>query len=257
MVNKMNKVKELLNAGEPALGTWVTIQHPDVPEILSTLSLDWLMFDMEHAPADISTLETMLPAVDEDHVTPFVRVPWNDIVWIKRVLDLGVKGILVPYVNTKKEAKKVVKACQYPPQGVRGVGPRRATKYGEKDLGEYYDNFAETLVIGVQIETPKALENLDAILSVEAIDFVFIGPNDLSANLGVYRQFASTTYKKAVDKVLAICKEEQVAPGIFSGDPNEITDQIKKGFQFISIATDYGILRSSYAHILGELKGIR
>lgn len=251
----MNEVKELLNAGKPALGTWVTIQHPDVPEILSTLSLDWLMFDMEHAPADISTLEKMLPAVDEDHATPFVRVPWNDIVWVKRVLDLGVKGLLVPYVNTKQEAKKAVKACQYPPQGVRGVGPRRATKYGKKDLGEYYDSFAEDLVIGVQIETPKALENLDVILSVEGIDFAFIGPNDLSANLGVYRQFSSSTYKKAIDKVLATCNEKQVAPGIFSGDPSEITDQIEKGFQFISIATDYGILRSSYANILKELKG--
>lgn len=150
----MNKVKELLEAGEPAFGTWVTIQHPDVPEILSTLPFDWLMFDMEHAPADVSTLETMLPAVDEDHVVPFVRVPWNDIVWIKRVLDVGVKGILVPYVSTKAEAKKVVNACQYPPRGIRGVGPRRAINYGEKDREDYYDRFEGNLVIGVQVETP-------------------------------------------------------------------------------------------------------
>lgn len=108
--------------------------------------------------------------------------------------------------------------------------------------------------LACKLKPPEALANLDEILSVEQIDMAFIGPNDLSANLGVYRQFASSKYRKAVDKVLATCKEKNVAPGIFSGDPSEITAQIKNGFQFISIAADYGILRSTYANILRELR---
>lgn len=252
----MNHVKELFENGKPALGTWVTIQHPDIPEILSTLPFDWLMFDIEHSPADISTLQTMLPTVS-DQITPFVRVPWNDIVWIKRVLDLGVKGILVPYVNTKKEAEKVVNACRYPPRGVRGVGPRRATKYGSKDLEAYYHTFEDELIISVQVETSEALENLDAILSVNGIDMAFVGPNDLSANLGVYRQFDSPKYKRAIDTVLTTCNTNDVVPGIFTGHPEDVKKQLKKGFQFISIGIDYDIFRNTYARFLKEIKNIQ
>ena len=251
----MNKVKELFKKKEPALGAWVTIQHPDVVEIMSTLPFDWLMFDMEHTPSDISTLQTILPALNGTDIVPFTRAPWNDMVAIKRLLDLGFKGLLVPYVNSKEEAEAVVRACRYPPKGVRGVGPRRATRYGSIDIVEYFNNFEkEDLIIGIQIETQKALDNIYEILSVEGIELAFVGPNDLSANLGVFRQFDHPKFQKAIDLVLNACDDKGVTPGIFAGGPDAAKKWIEKGFRFVSIAHDYSTLRRAYLNALNDVR---
>jgi len=252
----MNKVKELFKRKEPALGAWVTIQHPDVVEILATLPFDWLMFDMEHSPADISTLQVILPALNGTDIVPFVRAPWNDMVVIKRLLDLGFKGILIPYVNSREEAEAAVRACRYPPRGVRGVGPRRAIRYGSIDIVEYYNNFErEDLIIGVQIETQKALDNIYETLSVEGIELAFVGPNDLSASLGVFRQLDHPKFQKAIDIVLKACEDLGVTPGIMAGSPEETKKWIERGFRFVSIAHDYSMLRRAYLNALNDVRG--
>lgn len=251
----MSRVKELFEKEEPAIGTWITIQNCDLVETLSTLPFDWFMFDWEHSPADISTLQTLLPGIRGTDITPFVRVPWNDIVRIKRVLDIGLEGILVPYVNNEKEAKNAVKACRYPPNGVRGVGPRRATMYGDTDIEEYFHNFEdEDLIVGVLVETQKALDNLDDILAVEGIKLAFVGPYDLSANLEIFGQFDHPKFQNAIERVLNVSEEVGVTPGIYTRSAKKAKTWIEKGFRFVSISSDYLVLRDAYSN---ALKGLR
>jgi|Deesub1362B_J571_1020462.scaffolds.fasta_scaffold00065_120 2-keto-3-deoxy-L-rhamnonate aldolase RhmA len=250
----MNKTKNLLKEGKVALGAWVTIQHADVAEIMATLPFDWLLFDMEHSPADFSTINTLLPALNGTEITPFIRVPWNDMVMIKRALDLGIQGLLIPYVNTKEEAEAVVRASRYPPKGIRGVGPRRATKYGVIPITEYYEKFEkEDLLIGIQIETDEALKNIEDMLSVDGVDLAFIGPNDLSASLGVFRKLDDPKFQRAVDLVLEACESSGVAPGIMTGGSEDAKKWIERGFKFVSIAHDYSILRKAYLNALTEV----
>ncbi|MFW6048308.1 MAG: HpcH/HpaI aldolase family protein [Candidatus Natronoplasma sp.] len=251
----MNSLKDKFRNDELTLGTWISVQHPDIVEMLSSLPFDWLMFDMEHSPATIQSLQKMLPALDGTDITPFVRVPWNDIVHIKRVLDIGFEGVLVPYVNTKKEAEKAVKACRYPPEGLRGVGPRRACMYGKQDVKDYFDNFEkEDLIVGIQIETSTALDNVDEILSVEGIDLALVGPMDLSANLGVFGDYDHPKFKEAIDKVLTACEKEDITPGAFATDVDQMKKQIEKGFRFVSIGLDYSVLLDAYSKILNTLR---
>jgi len=251
---RVNKTKKLLKEGKAALGAWVTIGHPDVVEIMASLPFDWLLFDMEHAPLDISTVETLLPALNGTDITPFVRVPWNDMVIIKRALDLGFMGILVPYVNTKEEAEAAVRACRYPPRGIRGVGPRRATRFGSIPATEYFEKFEkEVLTIGIQIETERAIKNIEDILSVEGIELAFVGPSDLSASLGVFKKFDHPKFQKAIDIVIENCENAGVAPGIMTGGPEDAKKWIERGFRFISIAHDDIILRRAYLSALTDV----
>ncbi len=247
------RIEEPVKSEQISLGTWLTIQDPTIVELLSNLPLDWLMFDMEHGPADISTLQKILPALSDD-VTPFVRVPWNDKVRIKRALDLGFEGLLVPYVNNKEEVKEIVNACRYPPRGIRGIGPRRAIKYGEKDIEEYYESFEDDLIIGVQVETSDSLDNLNKILSVDEVDMAFVGPYDLSANLGIFGELNHPDFNDAINKVLNKCEENDVVPGIFAGDREDAKNWIDKGFKFVSIGQDFSNLREKYLKDLEFLK---
>jgi len=249
----MNKTKKLLKEGKIALGAWITIQHIDVAELMATLPFDWLLFDLEHSPGEIATVNTMLPALNGSEITPFIRVPWNDMVMIKRALDLGIQGLLVPYVNTKEEAEAVVRASRYPPKGIRGVGPRRATKYGSIPVVEYYEKFEEDLIIGVQIETEEAVRNVEDIVSVEGVDLAFIGPNDLSAALGVFRKFEDPKFQSSVDRVLEACENSGVAPGIFCGGVEDAKKWMERGFRFLSIGHDYSMLRRAYLNALAKL----
>jgi len=129
-----NRVLSKISRGEVTLGVWITISHPEVVEILSNLPFDWFMFDMEHAPLTIRDIEVLLMPLRGSDIVPLVRVPWNDFVVIKQVLDLGVQGVLIPWVNTREEAERAVKAMKYPPEGIRGVGPRRCIMYGFYDI---------------------------------------------------------------------------------------------------------------------------
>ncbi|MBC7114545.1 MAG: hypothetical protein H5T47_02815 [Archaeoglobi archaeon] len=250
----MNKTKELLKNGDFAIGAWVTIQHPDVAEIMATLPFDWLLFDMEHSPAEIYSINMMLPALNGTDITPLIRVPWNDMVVIKRALDIGAQGILVPYVNSREEAENAVRFTRYPPRGLRGVGPRRATRYGSIPASEYYERFEEDLLIGVQIETEEAVENVEDIASVEGVDFLFIGPNDLSASLGVFNRLDDPKFQNAVQRVLEACESSGKAPGIMCRGSEDAKMWMEKGFRFLAIAHDYSTLRRAYMNALKELR---
>ncbi len=179
-----NPVKWLLKAHQKTVGAWLQLGSPMAAEILAKAQPDWLMIDMEHGPGDIMTLIAQLQAMAPYGVVPLARAPWNDFVAIKRILDAGVMGILVPYVSTAEEARQAVLACRYPPEGIRGVaGSPRAAGYG-MDGRRYLDAANEQILVMVQIETRQGLENVDAIAAVEGLDGIFVGPMDLSCSLG-------------------------------------------------------------------------
>lgn len=251
----MSKLRNVLNSGGIAFGTWITIAHPDVVEALSTLPFDWFVFDMEHAPIDVSNLEIMLMGLSRSDIAPIVRVPWNDMVIIKRVLDIGAKGLVIPWVNSREEAEAAVRYSLYPPRGVRGVGPRRAIMYGSIDFLEYYRRFEEEeLILIVQIETEKAINNIEEIASVKGIDVFYIGPMDLSVNLGIPLQYDHPKFSEAVETVLRTCKKFDIVPGIHTFSVEMAEKYLSMGFRFIALNSDFGVLRSSFAAMLNKLK---
>ncbi len=247
-----NPLKEKLRKGEAVIGTFIGIGHPDVTEWLSGLGFDWLLLDAEHGPLGFETLQRMMQSMRGTDCVPIVRPQWNDFVVIKRVLDLGAYGVLVPWVNSKEEAEAAVRACRYPPEGIRGWGPRRASMFDD----EYYETANRELLVAVQIETEKALENLDGILSVDGVDACYIGPYDLSCSLGfgIPPKWDDPRYLKAFDRVLEASEEWGKPAGMFASI-NNIGWAIEKGFRFNTVDDDDTFLMHGARIALEKARG--
>jgi 2-dehydro-3-deoxyglucarate aldolase len=248
-----NRVKELLKKGEVTFGSWVTIGNPDVAEVMANAGFDWLIFDTEHAPLSLETVQTLLEAINGTNVTPLIRVAWNDMVLIKRALDIGAKGLLIPWINTKEDAERAVKACRYPTAGVRGVAPRRASRYG-LDLNEYLATADKNLLIILQIETAQAVRNVEEILSVDGVDAFFIGPADLSASLGFLGKWNHPKALEATQNVLRAGKKLGVPAGIHAMNLDVAIEHAKNGFQFIALSADYAFLLSECQAALQKVR---
>lgn len=230
-----NPLKEKLNRGEAVIGTFVSIGHPDVAEWLSRLGFDWLLLDSEHSPTSLETLQVMMQGMNGSHCVPLVRPQWNDSVIIKRVLDSGAYGVLIPWVNSKEQAEKAVSACKYPPQGLRGFGPRRAGMFDP----DYFATANDEILVTVQIETEEALKNLDDIMAVPGIDACYIGPWDLSVSLGlgIPPKWDDPRYMAAFDRVLEVAARHGKPAGMFANMDN-IEWALEKGFRFNTVDND-------------------
>jgi 2-dehydro-3-deoxyglucarate aldolase len=237
-----NSLKAKLKKGEVAIGTNISIGHPDVAETLGEVGYDWLLIDTEHSPLEVGTVQNLMQAMRFSRSVPIVRVAWNDIVMIKRALDIGAYGIIVPWVNTKEEAQRAVKAIRYPPAGLRGYGPRRAALVDP----DYVKTADKELVLGVQIETKTAIENLDEILSVEGIDAAVIGPWDLSMSLGIYGQFDNPKFDEALDRIVSATKRHKVAAGFLAVD--DVRKRFKQGFTWLNVKSDLVFLKEGSEH---------
>ena len=251
-----NPLKQRLRAGQPAIGTWVSFASPGVAEALALLEPDWLLVDTEHGAVDEQTLEEMLRAIRaaSASVTPLVRVAANDVVLIKKALDRGAMGVLVPLVNSPDEARQAVAACRYPPEGIRGVAGTRASRYGLA-MADYYATWNEDVLVGVQIETRPALESVEAIAAVPGVDLLFVGPNDLSASLGVFRQFDHPDYLAAVRRILQAARGAGKAAGYMARSADEAAARLDEGFQFVSVATDARLLMGAAGQAFDRLRG--
>src|SRR3954469_12739914 len=178
-----NTFKHALAAGKPQIGLWSSLSSNYSVELIAGAGFDWLLLDMEHSPNDLESLLAQLQAAAPYATHPVVRVPWNDMVTIKRVLDVGAQTLLVPYVSTADEARAAFSFTRYPPKGVRGVaGTTRATRFGR--IKDYARRAHEEICLLVQVETQAALDNIEAICAVEGVDGVFVGPADLHASMG-------------------------------------------------------------------------
>ena len=208
-----NPVKNKLKNGFKTAGAFLQLTSNISAEILSQAGFDWLIVDMEHAPGDFTNLLGQLQAMNGTDTVPFVRAPWNDAVAIKKILDTGVQGVLIPYVNTRAEAEAAVAACKYPPAGVRGVaGSPRAAGYG-RNATEYLAKANRETVVLIAVETPQAVDNLDDILKVSDLDGIFIGPMDLATSMG----YLGDPGHEQVQNAIAMIEEKVLASDKFLG----------------------------------------
>jgi 2-dehydro-3-deoxyglucarate aldolase/4-hydroxy-2-oxoheptanedioate aldolase len=243
-MNFENVLKTRLQDGKKTVGAWVQLVSPLAAEIMSSAGFDWLMLDMEHAPNDIMTLMGQMQAMKGSGCAPLVRAPWNDFVVIKRILDAGAMGVLVPYINTGTEAQQAVLACKYPGEGIRGVaGSPRAAGYGQ-NIGAYLQRANEQIFIMIAIETPEAVSNLDDILQVKGLDGVFIGPMDLASSMGYF----CDPSQAAVQAEIQIIEKKVLAAGKVLATTTATWDQAKnlfeRGYQMLMLMADGGALAS-------------
>jgi 2-keto-3-deoxy-L-rhamnonate aldolase RhmA len=249
----VNRLKEKLMRGETTYGIWITTNSTDIAEALSMLDFDWMLIDMEHAPLTIGDVHRIMQVIDEDKVTPIVRVPWNDFVQIKQVLDVGAMGIMVPWINNRRQAEEAVRAIRYPPRGIRGYGPRRAAKYGLK-LKEYLENVERDLMLIAQIETREAYENINEIIMVDGVDALFIGPYDLATSLGHIGNPQHREVQEVINGILKICIERGKPIGIYSS--LEYAEKHRDmGFKMIALGSEINALISLFNKELSKLKG--
>jgi len=233
---KCNLKRDLSN-GKVSLGTWVTIAHPDVPDLLEAVGFDWLVFDTEHAPIGPESLARMIQVIDTERVCPLVRVGAVDQYKIKSALDMGAHGVVCPLVNSEREAREAARFLKYPPAGVRGVAPRKAADYGFS-TAEYLRTANETTLLVAQIETRQALDNLEGTLSVREVDVAFVGPSDLTMSLGLLDDRSNPKVLEAMRSVVKACEAREKVPGTLAATPEETRRALSMGFRFIGLGSD-------------------
>jgi 4-hydroxy-2-oxoheptanedioate aldolase len=236
-----NRFKHALKGGQAQIGLWSSLSSSYTVEVIAGAGFDWLLLDMEHSPNDLESLLGQLQAAAPYPTHPVVRVPWNDMVAIKRVLDVGAQSLLVPYVSTPQEAAAAVSYTRYPPGGARGVaGTTRATRFGR--IKDYARRAQEEICLLVQVETRSGLENIEAICAVEGIDGVFIGPADLHASLGYPGEVANPKVKPMIDDALRRIRKAGKAPGILTPEEADARHWLQCGALFVAVGADVGIL---------------
>ncbi len=243
-----SKIKDKLNNGEVSIGSWMSMAHISIAEILSSAGYDWVVIETEHTAIDVSEVFPLIVAIEGRGVIPLVRLAWNDPIQAKAVMDSGASGILVPMINTKKDAELAVKSVKYPPLGERGVGLARAQGYGQK-FDEYIRFANEDSLLMIQIEHVEAVKNIDEILSVPGIDGIFIGPYDLSMSMGIPGQLSHPDIIAAQNTVLKATRDHGLVAGIHLVHPDtaykDINNCIQLGYQFIALGTDILFLGDS------------
>lgn len=243
--------KARLRQSKPLLGTILSLSAPEMVEIAVGAGFDWLFLDMEHSTLDISTVQAMLQAAGE---TPCaVRIPAHDAVWIKKTLDAGAAGLIIPQVNTPEQAAWAVSQAKYPPQGVRSVGLARCHRYGP-GFDEYVQTANEQTAVIVQAEHIVAVQNIEAILDVPGIDGIFIGPFDLSASMGKIGQINDPEVQAAIATVKAACDERQMPTSIFCPSLAAAQKALAAGYTFPAVGIDVSLISELYAEMLGKLR---
>jgi 2-keto-3-deoxy-L-rhamnonate aldolase RhmA len=238
-----------LRAGKLCLGTCITFTDPTVTEALTNV-LDFVWIDMEHNPQSLESVQAHIMATKGTETTPLVRVPWNDPVLIKPVLDIGAAGVIIPLIRTADDARRAVAACLYPPAGVRGYGPRRPSDYGRSGGPAYCQAANESVITIVQIEHAEAVANIAEILTVPGLTSVVIGPNDLAGSLGHIGEPRHPDVLAAIEVVLRAGLEASVPVGLAVGDdPAVLTEWVDRGARWLAIGADFILLLRSATHL--------
>jgi 4-hydroxy-2-oxoheptanedioate aldolase len=236
-----NAFKHALAAGRQQIGLWCSLSHHYALEAVAGSGFDWLLLDTEHSPNDLESLVAQLQAVAAYDSSAVVRIPWNDMVTIKRVLDIGAQSLLLPYVQNVAEARAAVAATRYPPAGVRGVaGTTRATRFGR--VKDYARRASEEICLLVQVETREALNEIEAIAALDGIDGIFIGPADLHASMGYTGETANPAVVPQIEDALRRIRRAGKAPGILTGDEALARRYIEAGALFTAVGVDTTIL---------------
>ena len=251
-----NPFKRALRAGQPQIGLWSSLASHVAVEVVAGAGFDWLLLDMEHAPNELPMVLTQLQAAGGGSAQPIVRPPWNDMVVIKRLLDIGVQSLLIPYVQTEQEARDAVAYTRYPPHGVRGfaTGPR-ANDYGR--ITDYVQTYADELAVLVQVETRQGLDNLEAIAGVDGVDGVFIGPADLAAALGHAGELKHPVVQAAIEDAIRRLAGLGKPPGILIGDEQLARRYLELGCLFVAVGSDLALLARGADALAARFKAPR
>lgn len=246
----MNWIPRQSLKSRPLVGTFLGIGSPISAQIVGRVGFDWALIDTEHGAGGHSALVSQLQVLSGSQCAPIVRVPWNDLIAIKRALDAGAAGIMVPYVNNAAEAREVVASTKYPPVGRRGVAKSTTAANFGIDFDEYFAAANDNTFVIAQIETPQAAAAADEIAAVDGVDALFVGPLDLRVQLGWPDKFDSDAFDKAVHSVIRACEATGKVSGILS-QPDEARSWIEKGMRLIAVGSDGMALTSglqSYLH---------
>jgi 4-hydroxy-2-oxoheptanedioate aldolase len=236
-----NNFKRALKANRLQIGLWCSLSSHYAVELVAGSGFDWILLDTEHSPNDLESVLQQLQAAAPYPTHPVVRVPWNDMVTIKRYLDIGAQSILIPYVQNAEEAKAAVAYTRYPSAGVRGVaGATRATRFGR--VKDYAKRAHEEICVLVQVETQTALDNLERIAAVDGVDGVFIGPADLHASLGYTGETNNPKVMPVIDDAMRRIRKAGKAPGILTGVEADARRWIDCGGLFVAVGADTGVL---------------
>lgn len=248
-------LKDMLRRGRPTVGTWLTLAHPALAEMAARAGFDWVAVDLEHSSITLRECEDLIRVLDLAGTTPLVRLTANDPDLIKRVMDSGARGVIVPSVSTAAEAARAVEAVHYPPRGRRGVGLARAHAYGA-DFKGYLRRLEREAVVVAMIENARGVENAEAILGVDGIDAYFLGPYDLSASLGLAGKTSHPEVEAAIARVRAAGRRAGKPGGlhVVEPDPAALRRRLKQGFGFVAYSLETRVYDS---HMRSALAGLR
>ena len=250
-----NYLKEKLSNKNKTLGCWTSLDNEITSELLALVGFDFLLIDHEHGYGDVSGITRQLQSIKETNCSALVRMPRDDEVYVKKSLDSGVNCLMFPAVNNKREAKNIVEMCRYAPNGYRGVAPGmiRATNYG-LDIKRYFDNFEKSLLIACQIETLEGVSNIREIGEVDGVDMLFIGPMDLSANMGKFGKFEDPSFVKTIEEAKEKIFQSKKFSGIIPYGNYSWKDLFNSGFDLTTAGTEIALLRESAKSIINEFK---
>jgi 4-hydroxy-2-oxoheptanedioate aldolase len=252
-----NPVKRALKAGQPSVGTWLSLGSIVASRFLARAGFSWLTIDIEHTLVDWETTTHMFASIADAGCIALGRVPANRHDHIKRVLDNGAHGIVVPMVNSRREAEDAVSAALYPPHGTRSVGGSvHALNFGAS-ANDYFARANDELLIVLQCEHIQAVQDADSIFSVPGIDAIFVGPHDLAASMRSKegRPPSGEATREAMRHILATCKKHGVAPGVHVGSADEALARIEEGWQFIAIGSELKMMLNGASQEVQKLKG--
>jgi len=250
----VNTVKAALREGRVQIGLWQALANAYTAEICAGAGFDWLMFDGEHAPNDIPRLLAQLQAVAPYPVHPCARLPCGETYLIKQYLDIGFSTLLIPLVETAEQATQLVRACRYPPRGKRGVGTGLARAAHWNRVSGYLAEADDQICLIVQVESMKALQNLDAIAATDGVDGVFVGPSDLAAVLNHRGDPGHADVQVAIAGAIAAIKRHGKAPGILAVDPKLTQTYLDLGCTFVGVGTDIGLLSRGLSDLVQKFK---
>ncbi len=239
-----NKIKQMWKAGQSTTLGWLSVSHGFTAEVMARQGFDALCVDLQHGTAEMKDVAPMLQAISQTETTPMARVPWNMPDIIMKLLDAGAYGIVCPMINTPAECEEFIQNCRYAPRGRRSFGPIRAAMYGGPDYWKFAN---ETILTIAMIETQQALDNLDAILKVDSLDAIYVGPSDLGLSLG-HQPMADPTAPKVMDAIKFIintAKKHKIPAGIHCGQPAWAREMIGLGYQLVTLANDNTLMQAA------------
>ena len=248
-----NRLRQLWADNKPALNGWLAIPSSFSAEVMAHQGWDTLTIDLQHGVIDYAALVPMLQAISTTSAVPIVRVPWLEPGILMKALDAGAYGVICPMINTREDAQKLVAYTHYAPQGTRSFGPIRASLYGGAD---YPAHANQTIVTFAMIETAQALDNLDAILSVEGLDAIYVGPSDLSLSLGCKPVFddVEPRAQQAIEHIVARANAHGVVAGIHNGRADVAAARVALGYRFVTLGSDARLLASGSQELLTAMR---